>query len=62
MILISVLIVLSFVGQKPEQLVPSAPDPVVVTAVSSAPRMVTEILIIIIVIIIVIGLVTPLRM
>ena len=37
MILISVLIVLSFVGQKPEQLVPSAPDPVVVTAVSSAP-------------------------
>ena len=59
MILISVLIVLSFVGQKPEQLVPSAPDPVVVTAVSSAPRMVTRTLIIIIVII---GLVTPLRM
>jgi len=48
-----------FKSQKPEQLVPSAPDPVVVTAVSSAPGMVTRTLIIIIVII---GLVTPLRM
>ena len=60
-LMISVLIVLSFVGQKPEQLVPSAPDPVVVTAVSSAPGLVTGTIIIIITIVI-IGVVTPLRM
>ena len=59
-LMISVLIVLSFVGQKPEQLVPSAPDPVVVTAVSSAPGLVTGNIIIIIIVII--GVVTPLRM
>ena len=56
MILISVLIVLSFVGQKPEQLVPSAPDPVVVTAVSSAPGQVT----ILTILTMVLSVVTPL--
>ena len=44
-------------GQKPEQLVPSAPDPVVDTGVSSAPPMVTTAIITIVIV----SVVTPLN-